>query len=620
MVLPMAAVAGADAKSEQDNNKFQGYSKTTRSYAHYEINADATFTETVEFTIKVLDKKGVDDANRQSISYSNSLSDVKFIEAYTTKKDGKRIDVPKNNFQVQTNDGENGADPFISDIKTKIVIFPDVDEGDSVTLKYSLLQKEALFPKQFSMSETYSDSYIIEDLSTSISAPESLPIRVEARGIEGGEQPKKNGKRQWKWTYKNLHIEKPDTISVSRFDFAPRLVVSTFKDYAELANAYEGRARPNAVVSERIKKLAEEIAGKAKDPRETAQLLYEWVSKNIAYEANSIGVGSVVPHGLDHILDNKLGDCKDHTAMLQALLQARGIESSPALINLGGAYTLPELPSLAQLNHIITYVPSLDLFMDSTADDVPFGTLPGAEYFKPVVLTTNFKEIKRTPPSDNEKEWGKMHADITFTKDGAADVVLKANMGGRNSIGAHAFFKHVEMTQYKDELVAKAIKGAGFTGKGAYVRYDEPEGKSEPYSYEVKFHVDNAVNVPGPMGIGIQPFIAYHHVPLWKELGSLQLTEKQKHDFPCSGGYVLEEYDYHFPPELQLLAAPKDQHLTGKYGQYDATYVRDGQSLKVRRELKDNTPSGVCKPEMVDLFKEFDQKVEKDLKAQIIIQ
>ncbi len=70
-------------------------------------------------------------------------------------------------------------------------------------------------------------------------------------------------------------------------------------------------------------------------------MLSDWVRKNIRYVAVYVGAGGVVPHSAQAVLDNRYGDCKDHVALLEALLKAVAIESSPALINAGNAYVLP---------------------------------------------------------------------------------------------------------------------------------------------------------------------------------------------------------------------------------------------------------------------------------------
>ena len=46
------------------------------------------------------------------------------------------------------------------------------------------------------------------------------------------------------------------------------------------------------------------------------------------------------------------------------------------LINLGPAYSLPEPPTLAVLNHVIVYLPEFDLYDDPTANIAAFGMDP----------------------------------------------------------------------------------------------------------------------------------------------------------------------------------------------------------------------------------------------------
>ena len=79
-------------------------------------------------------------------------------------------------------------------------------------------------------------------------------------------------------------------------------------------------------------------------PRERARLLYEWVSRNITYGGNCIGVGAVVPRDLDVVLDNRMGDCKDHATLLQSLWSAAGLRSEQVLVNAGEQYDLARRP------------------------------------------------------------------------------------------------------------------------------------------------------------------------------------------------------------------------------------------------------------------------------------
>ena len=112
--------------------------------------------------------------------------------------------------------------------------------------------------------------------------------------------------------------------------------------------------------------------------------------------ALNIDVGGFVPRPAQAVLEHRYGDCKDHVVLLEALLRAVGIESSPALVNSGAAMKLPELAISTPFNHVIVHVTGLDLYPDSTARFAPLGTLPDAVMDQPVLLTAS-GQIARTP-------------------------------------------------------------------------------------------------------------------------------------------------------------------------------------------------------------------------------
>jgi hypothetical protein len=82
--------------------------------------------------------------------------------------------------------------------------------------------------------------------------------------------------------------------------------------------------------------------------------------------------------------------------LLEALLRAVGIESSPALINAQRTYILPKLATTGVFDHVITYVLSLDLFLDSTSRFAPMGSLLNSDMQKRIVITAT-SEVKHTP-------------------------------------------------------------------------------------------------------------------------------------------------------------------------------------------------------------------------------
>ena len=191
----------------------------------------------------------------------------------------------------------------------------------------------------------------------------------------------KPGTREWHWTYGGATAQLAEPGSVSVEDLSPGINVSTMKDYPAMAAAYMIGAAPAAKVTPAVQKLADEITqgmdGKGVDgKRAQAEAIYRWVSGNIRYVALFMGAGGYVPHTADEIISVRYGDCKDKTTLMTALLAARGIRSAPVLVNATNRYILPDTPVLSAFNHVITWLPDFNLFVDSTSGFAAFGVLP----------------------------------------------------------------------------------------------------------------------------------------------------------------------------------------------------------------------------------------------------
>jgi transglutaminase-like putative cysteine protease len=104
-------------------------------------------------------------------------------------------------------------------------------------------------------------------------------LQVFARGVAGGELAPKDGRRYWRWSYRNGRIAEPEPASVSSLDYGPLIAASTFHNYGELAKAYDAHARPKAAVTQRVRALANELTGSLHDQRARAKAIYDWVAK-----------------------------------------------------------------------------------------------------------------------------------------------------------------------------------------------------------------------------------------------------------------------------------------------------------------------------------------------------
>jgi len=608
----LACTAVLAAEQEQAPELF---AKAERYRVDYLVNADGSFIETRERALKVLKEQAVDQLKQTSISYSTSIQKADVIAAYTLKADGRRIDVPKANFQVQTNGGKGDGGPAFSDITTMTVVFPEVEVNDTVVLSYKLTGSKPMFDGHFSTVESFNPATYYGDVSITVDAPASLWTQHRAWQLKEVRNEEKAGRKivEWSWQNRDPVKSKRKDWSVYDIEQAPGFAYSTFRDYASIADAYGVRAQPKAAVTPRIQKLADEVAAGKNTPRDIARSLYDWVSTNISYAGNCIGLGAVVPRDTDFVLDNRMGDCKDHATLLQALLTAKGVASQQALINAGSSYALPKVPVVSMVNHVITYLPSLDLYLDSTSSDTPFGMLPPVSSGKPVLLVNGYREGARTPAIPLGSNRQRMTTTLKIQGDGSITGQMDVAVEGMYAAATRAGFRNVTDEQRK-ELVKNYFQSIGHEASGS-IEWDDAKPLLDKHRYATQFQVKDVLPVPG--AFPIQPmFYTVGGVGSFAAQASGEVDEQ--FDTACGSGYSEEEYTYEFAKELKVLAVPPNVSLANDALSYNATYELKDNVLKVKRVLDDRTPGPTCTPEFNAKYDELMKKVLANVKAQVV--
>ncbi|MEQ1511549.1 MAG: DUF3857 and transglutaminase domain-containing protein [Lysobacteraceae bacterium] len=612
ILLAAAAFAAGTAAAKSDEPPL----RIEREHHRYTVGADGSFVETIETAIKVMKEAGVEIAKDSSIGYSTSIQKAEIVSAYTLKADGRKIDVPAGNFQESTNRGQNGDSPIYSDRTTLTVVFPALAVGDTTVLSYRLTAREPMFPGQFSVIDSFNPARYYGEVVVSVDAPEALPLAHVAWQMKEVGNRIEGGRRILELQWKNREPVDPETLRDSTFDVEryPGYALSTFASYAQISEAYGTRAKAKAAVTPRIAGLADEIVGDAKDQREVAKRLYEWVSRQISYAGNCIGLGAVVPRDLDVVLDNRMGDCKDHATLLQALLKAKGIDSTQALVNAGQTYTLPKIPVASMVNHVINYVPSMDLYLDSTATVVPFGSLPESVAGKRVLLVDGYRDDTVTPAPQRANDWQRMKTSLRIAADGSVKGTVDLELNGRLAVSAREQFRELDPGT-RDEMVKNYFRSNGLAATGT-LRFDDPKPMEEHFGIQATFDVEHLIAVPG--GFTIAPWFL-SVAPISGIVASQQPDPGQPAgESACGGMRSEEEYVYEFAAPLRIVAIPPDTAISEGPVSYTASHRRDGNRIVVKRLLDDRTPGPVCSAEYNAGYSQLMHKAMNSLRAQIV--
>lgn len=585
-------------------------------HADYEVAEDGRTTETITYRYQVLHESILERSKMYSVSYSTSIQTGEILEAYTLKKDGRQVPVPANNYQVRTSEGRNKASPMFSDHASVSVVFPDLAVGDSVHVRYRVAAKEPMFPGHFSLALNFSPYRYQEDLRVTVRLPKEMKVRTEAHFLQASPAQAAGEKTLLEWRYRNVQPPRwsEEDGGIWSQEEVPSLLVTTFPSYEAIAKAYGDRALPKAQPTPRIEALVRETLGAETRPREKARILYEWVSRNITYGGNCIGLGAVVPRDVDVVLDNRMGDCKDHATLLQAMLAAAGIRSEQVLINSGGKYDLAATPVPSLVNHVMNYLPDFRMYVDATAKEIPFGYLPDDSYSKPVIHVGAATALAKVPAQAPSASNQKLHMTLKMAANGGASGTMKVSLKGAAAAAVRA--AHRDLTADGErEFVKHALSGYGYRGKGTLTK-GETRGLSDSYEFGIAFEIENFLKGGSTGAFGFWPVIA---TPM--PVSSFVDAEERvvpKRSERCHGFTTSEVLEIALPPGLTLLSTPEATRVRGSMIDYTATYERKGDRVLVRRDVDDKTSVGICSPQVSREFNKQVAPVSENLRTQVL--
>jgi hypothetical protein len=552
---------------------------------------------------------------QQTVEYSESMETAEIVEAFTHKKDGRVLEVDRSQIFAQLPPGSPQV-PMFTDRKQKVIVFPDVSIGDLVVFTIKRTHKPA-FVGQFFAGDVFRRGLAFEDVREDITLPRAMTARVEVRGVEHQVEEAAETITH-KFRYRNPQPRAAEPTELSPWDTDAHWIISTFADYPAIATAYRQLAAEKAAVTPRIQALAEEITQGTSGRREQAQKIYDWVSKHIRYVAVILGNGGYEPHEAIKILENGYGDCKDHVVLLEALLKAKGIASVPALINSGNRYGVPEAATPALFNHVISYLPEFNVYADSTAGVAPFGTLPAAEYGKPVAVAAegrvSFTSLPLVAAGANEEE---LQTETRLMTDGSVLGESTTIASGPFGIVLRRLAASIEARGHQ-QWAAAYFKSLGWAGKASF-RFDPPSDRLTPtYALSASFNLE-----PRPEFLEGNAFAPFEGIRMLVRPGQFLLgpwTLPKEQPTPCYSGHQVEELTLTLPPGHNVGSLPSGKTVENPYLRYQSVWHRDGQTIKVRREITVKLPVVICRDEIRARLAEAITEIRGDYSTTIALQ
>ena len=595
--LPMAAMGLlcllASAQAQQAITLAQSPARLALSTRRIDVSSDGSWTQVAHTETKILQPSAIPVLGQTAIGYSDQLQQLDILSAYTRKANGDKIPVTPDAIITRQSPASANS-PLLSDQKQKVIIFPNVEVGDTLVYDAKTTSK-SLIAGAFAYDAIFPTALLVDDATIAISVPRTLPLYVEAHGLTAVKTT--SGDR----TLYTIHYANAKPVmpgqAQSGFDLEPRLSLSTFKDYDAFAATYGAMALPAIAVTPAIQAKADEITAGVPDRRDQAHRIYNWVAGHIRYVALEFGQGGIVPHAADRVLANAYGDCKDHAVLFAALLKAKGIESNLVLINSGNAFTVAKVAAMAPFNHMITWIPDFHLYADTTNGRfVSFGLLPMSEYGKPVIhIGDRSGALHATPATDSTSSSTAYKLTIAVNENGR--IVSNSSLAATGDF-ATALRLVGGLMQGQDgaKMANTILQKSGMADASGVLMAPPPNADVPSYEISANYSMPGeAAGLGNASGVALadhlrvaSPFSSGFFGPL------IDARERDEAAVPCYTGQATDDETLQFPASRHLATLPADTKISKPHLTYVSHWSSDGNSVSVHRELTTRFDAMLC--------------------------
>lgn len=383
--------------------------------SEYEVAADKTYVQLQTLEVRVDSAAHIVGLGTTSFTFDPSDETLSVVEAWVQQPDGTRLEVPPGNIFTRPSAAAQTTPGFVG-TQTTTIEFPGLRVGSIVHSKF---RHEAKTPDMFGFNVAFRLGLAASTrLEVQIRSPESLPLFYGARGAFVTRETRSEGMRIVETSIDVGAAPQAEPQMVSPFDVGPVFAATTLGGSEEMGALYAAGSADRTQVTPEIAALARSIVGTAQG-RDAARAIYDWVAEHIRYVAVFLDrTDGMVPHPAATVLRNGYGDCKDHVALMQALLAAVGIPSLPALVDWSDSMAPLPTWSSATINHVMIYLPDFDLYANPTSPFAAFGVLDATLADKPVIIASQTGEVRRTPPRTAASNHYRATATLSVEADG----------------------------------------------------------------------------------------------------------------------------------------------------------------------------------------------------------
>ncbi|MBI2897131.1 MAG: DUF3857 domain-containing protein [Deltaproteobacteria bacterium] len=541
----------------------------------YDNGLGSSFRQVV---IEVLSDEGARRYQQYSIQYDPSGQRVDVRVARVLRRAGG-VDQA-----VQRYD-QSLSEPWYSlyyDIRADVVMFPRLEVGDVIELQYRVddVAHRNLFADYFGDITFLQSTEPRQRVGYVLVGPASRSFYFNEPALPGLRKnvERRGGQKIHSFFATDVPAVVAEELMPGFAEVAAYVHVSTYRTWDEVGRWYWGLVREQFQADDSLQATVRRLTDGITEPRAKARVIYDWVVANTRYVGLEFGIHGFKPYRTSQVVSRGFGDCKDKATLLVTMLEEAGVAATIVLVRTRRNGSIAPYPaSLAVFDHAIAYVPSLDLWLDGTAEHSGSGELPAQDQGVSVLVVNQGNAIlTRTPVVPAEQNRRERTLRVRLSGDGTAVVLANESVGGS---AAASFRDRYEAEGTREERVEQAVSAI------------YPGADVESYAFESALALEEAVRfsyrarVPqyarlegGGLSLPIAP-----EVDLTRSLARVS-TRRQDIDLGAPWE-LIEDVTTELPAAMRAAHAPQDARIESEFGLFELDVDLRGREVRVQKRL-----------------------------------
>jgi transglutaminase-like putative cysteine protease len=463
----------------------------------------------------------------------------------------------------------------------------------------------------------------VQNASSTIVFPTTLKPRYKTFNIDFPPAFAKtsDGLESLSWTFKNLTAIKEEPFAPD-YSIYPEIIaapsVFEYAGYKGDMSTWEQYGNWIQQLNVNRDKLPDQTKAKLAQltkgiPTNEAKVkaVYEFMQGKTRYVNIALGIGDLQPFDASIVDQNGYGDCKALSNYMVAMLKEIGIKSYYATVMAGWGATdvVADFPS-HQANHAIVAVPNGadTLWLECTSQTNPFGYMGRfTGNRKAMLVTESGGKLVNTPRYTAETNLQFTTADVYVDVAGDAKAKVQSSFFG---------------LQYENSSLDNSVKNVEDQKKWIQNNISIPSFDIQSFSMKEARNKVPSIDVNVDLSLRKLATVTGKRFFLTPNLLNKntyvpQKVENRKTRVTRTFAYTdLDTIRYHLPEGIYPEFLPEAVKLKNRFGEYEASFKVDQNSLIYIRKMKMN--DGVFPAESYSELVEFYQGVSRADNAKIV--